>query len=354
MASIRKRNGKHHVQIRLRGFPQVTETFDRKSDAEKWAKATETDMQRRVYFPQHEAERHTIADLVERQLEHIKVKRAHDYERHKGILGMWKERLGAYTLATPNLSDLIGRERDRLHNQEGLAAGTINRYMASLSVAFSNAVKEWKWLPHSANPMPGVAKLKEPKGRCRYLSDEERVRLLEACRKSEFGALYLMVLLSLTTGLRRGEMLGLHWSDIDLERRDKHGNPAPLAVLKNTKNGDVRAVPIVPEVASLIREHGRVRRLDSDLVFCSGGSSEVNDFDQAWYRALKQAKVKDFRWHDLRHSAASYLAMSHASLAEIAAVLGHRTLAMVKRYSHLSDQHVGEVVERMARKYFSA
>jgi integrase len=123
-------------------------------------------------------------------------------------------------------------------------------------------------------------------------------------------------------------------------------------VLHDTKNGDRRSVPIIPEVVQLLREHGKVRRLDNDLIL-TPDSAEVWLFDKAWYAALKEAKIKDFRFHDLRHTAASYLAMSGASVPELAAVLGHKTLAMVKRYSHLSNQHVGEVVERMARKYFS-
>ena len=151
------------------------------------------------------------------------------------------------------------------------------------------------------------------------------------------------MLFAITTGVRRGELLGLRWQDIDLERR--------VAVLHNAKNGDRRSVPIVPEGAELLREHGKVRRLDNDQVFASDGDDPVW-FDKFWYAALKAAKIKDFRFHDLRHTAASYLAMSGATTAEIAAVLGHRTLQMVKRYAHLPDQHTGAVVERMTRKYF--
>jgi integrase len=342
----------YRVQIRRLGFPDVTKTFKRKTVADKWATATETDIDRRTYFPQHEAERHTVGDLVDRQLETIKVNRPHDHPRHEAILEHWKERLGAYTLATPSLSDLIGRERDRLQVEYGLAPATVNRYLASLSVAFSNAVQEWKWLPHSMNPMPSVTKKPEPKGRVRFLSDEERTRLLDACRQSEYKPLYLMVLFALTTGMRRGELLGLRWTDMDLERHDKHGNPAPIATLKNTKNGDTRSVPVIPEVVTLLTQHGKVRKLGNAQVFVSDGASEIWSFDKAWYAALKAAKVTDFRWHDLRHSAASYVAMSHGTLSEIAALLGHRQLSMVARYSHLTDQHVGEVVQRMTKKYF--
>lgn len=359
MASIQKRtwidqDGKqrttYRVQIRRKGFPPVTATFERKTDADDWAKATETDMKRRRYFPQHEAERRTLAELVERQLETVKIERPDDYDRQRVLLSWWKDKLGPYTLdaITP---ELITRHRDMLQREEGFSNGTVNRYLTMLSKTFNNAVREWHWL-HD-NPVARVSKKPEPRGVVRFLSDEERARLLEACKKSDYKPLYLMVLFALTTGMRRGELLGLRWQDIDLARRDKDGNSSPIAVLQDTKNGDRRSVPIVSEVVELLSEHGKVRKLGNDRIFVADGSSEVWLFDRAWYKALKDAKVKDFRWHDLRHSCASYLAMSGATTAEIAAVLGHRTLQMVKRYAHLSDQHTGTVVERMTRKYFA-
>lgn len=349
MASIQKRTWvdaeggqctSYRVQIRKRGFPPVTATFERKTDADKWSKATEADMDRRRYFPQHEAERHTLAALVDRQLEAVKLNRPGDYARQKVLLGWWKAKLGDYTLATIT-APILSQHRDELQTIEGVAPATVNRYLSALSKAFSNAVKEWHWL--ADNPLRNVSKKTEPKGRMRYLSDEERTRLLDACRASERKELYLLVLFALTTGMRRGELLGLRWQDVDLERR--------LAVIQHTKNGDRRSVPIVPEVAALLREHGKVRRLDNERIFPGDGKGPVW-FDAEWFVALKAAKVRDFRFHDLRHTAASYLAMSGATVPELAAVLGHRTLAMVRRYSHLSDQHTGAVIERMTQKYF--
>lgn len=333
----------YRVQIRRRGFPPVTKTFERRTDAARWKRETEADIMRGLRFPQHEAERHTLADLIERQLEHVKLHRPHDHERQRTILGWWKGKLGALTLAGIAVKPAVLAEaRDELLTREELSPATVNRYLASLSKAFTNAVQEWHWIRD--NPLRHISKPEEPRGRVRYLDDDERRRLLDACRKSDHPALYLMVLFAITTGMRRGELLGLRWPDVDLERR--------IAVLHNTKNGDRRSVPLLPEVAELLRELGKVRRLDSDLIFAHD-SADVWAFDKAWYAALKLAKLKDFRFHDLRHTAASYLAMSGATTAEIAAVLGHRTLQMVKRYAHLSDQHTGAVVERMAHKYFA-
>lgn len=337
-----KQRTRYRVQVRKRGFPPVTATFERKTDADNWARETEADMARRRYFPQHEAERHTLAELVDRQLEAVKLHAPHDYDRQRVMLDWWKAKLGDYSVAaiTP---ELLSRYRDRLQSDEGLSNGTVNRYLSALSKTFSNAVTEWHLL--NDNPLRRVSKRKEPPGRVRFLSDDERTQLLDACAKSQYKPLRLIVLFAMTTGMRRGELLGLRWQDVDLERR--------VAVLHKTKNSERRSVPIVPEVAELLREHGKVRRLDTELIFPGEGDGPVW-FDAAWYAALKEAKVKDFRFHDLRHTAASYLAMSGATVPELAAVLGHKTLAMVKRYAHLSDQHTGEVVERMTRKYFEA
>jgi integrase len=328
------------AQVRRRGFPPVSATFDRRTDAKEWGKATEAAIGEGRYFPQREAKKRTLADLVERQLETVRTKRPHDLDRQKGLLGWWKAQIGGYALGqvTPAL---IAKHRDELLKTRSPA--TVNRHLAGLSKAFSNAVKEWHWLQD--NPLRRVAKETEPQGRVRYLSDDERTRLLDACRRSALPELYPIVLLALTTGMRRGELLGLRRQDVDLDRR--------VAVIMHSKNGDRRAVPLVPEVVALLREHGKVRRLDSDLLF-PGNEGRAVDIEAAWYAALDAAKVKDFRFHDLRHTAASYLAMSGATTAELAAVLGHRTLAMVKRYAHLSDQHTGAVLERMAAKYFRA
>jgi len=340
---------RYRVQVRLRGHPPVSASFERRTDARKWAQQTESAIQEGRYFPTQEAKRRTLADLVDRQLEAIKSKRPHDYDRQRLLLGWWEKTLGDYTLdqCTPAL---IAENRDRLLRENigtketprHRSPATANRFLSALSKAFSDAVREWHWLHE--NPLRRVAKEQESPGRVRYLSDEEREALLAACKKSDLPELFLIVMLALTTGMRRGELLGIRWPDVDLERRQ--------IVLNKTKNHDRRSVPIVDEVAELLREHGRVRRLDNDMVFPSRGKKPVW-FDPAWYAALKTAGIKDFHFHDLRHTAASYLAMSGATTPEIAAVLGHRTLQMVKRYAHLSDQHTGAVIERMTRKYFN-
>ena len=145
------------------------------------------------------------------------------------------------------------------------------------------------------------------------------------------------------SGARLGEILGPRWPNIDLSRR--------VAVLEDTKNNERRALPLHGEALEVLRELSKVRRIDTDLVFASReGKATYPRY--AFQKAVQRVGIEDFRFHDLRHSAASYLAMSGATLAEIAEVLGHKTLSMVKRYSHLTEQHTSQVVARMNARIF--
>jgi integrase len=124
-----------------------------------------------------------------------------------------------------------------------------------------------------------------------------------------------------------------------------------VITLNKTKNRERRAVPVAGQARAAMLEWSKVRRIDTDAVFPGPSPDKRLAIDPAWYAALERAGIENFRFHDLRHSAASYLAMSGATAPEIAAVLGHKTLAMVKRYAHLSDPHTATVVNRMVEKF---
>jgi integrase len=150
--------------------------------------------------------------------------------------------------------------------------------------------------------------------------------------------------------MRRGEIMNLTWDRVDLHRRAITLRP------EDTKSQERRSAPIVGHAHEVLKELSKVRRIDTHLVFPApvDGRTEPKPIDitSAWERALKKAGIEDFRFHDLRHTAASYLAMNGATLAEIAEVLGHKTLQMVKRYAHLTESHTSKVVERMNRAVF--
>lgn len=352
MAAIEKRetqDGKtsYRVKVRLKGYPVQTATFERLTDAKKWASSTESAIREGRHFKTTEAKRHTLGEMIDRYIKNILPSKPKNQRNQKTQLLWWKDQLGAYTLAdvTPAL---IVECKDRLlqgntHRGEQRQPATVVRYLAALSHAFTIAVNEWGWLDDS--PMRKVSKPKEPRGRVRFLSDEERTALLKACKESSNPSLYPVVVLALSTGMRFGEIMGLTWDDVDVHQGK--------AILHETKNDERRAVPITGHALELLKGLAKVRRIDTRLLFPSPGyPRKPVELRYAWEKALDDAKLEDFHFHDLRHTAASYLAMNGATLAEIAEVLGHKTLAMVKRYSHLSEAHTTGVVARMNEKMF--
>jgi len=354
MALIEKRtsaDGKtsYRVRVRIKGHPEESETFKRKTDADKWAQNTESAIREGRHFKTTEAKRHTLAELIDRYCRDVMPtkKRAKSQAQQ---LGWWKAEIGSYTLADVSPS-LIAECRDKLGREITIrkkirSPASVVRYMSALSHAFTIAVKEWGWLEDT--PMRKVSKPKESRGRVRFLSDDEREVLLKVCKKSSNPYLYPVVVLALSTGMRQGEIMSLTWDVVDLNRG--------RAILHETKNDERRAVAITGHALEQIKELSRVRRIDSNLLFPSKDTKlpKPMDLRTPWRTAVKNAGLEDFKFHDLRHSAASYLAMNGASLAEIAEVLGHKTLQMVKRYSHLSEGHTARVVESMNSKIFGS
>jgi integrase len=335
------------AEVRLKGYPAQRATFKRKTDAKKWVQDTESSIREGRHFKTVESKKHTFADLADRYIKDVLPTKPKQELRQKMQMEWWKEKMGVYSLAdvTPAL---IVQYRDELSNGTTYRGtqrtpATVVRYMAALSHAFTIAVKEWQWLDDS--PMRKVKKPKEARGRVRFLDGDERQRLLTACQASRNKQLYLCVILALSSGMRQGELMGLKWQDVNL----KDG----YLILHETKNGERRRVPLSGLALSMLQEHDKVRRLDTQLLF--PGIVHANtplNLRSAFEGALKAAEINDFHWHDLRHCTASYLAMNGASLAEIAEILGHKTLQMVKRYAHLSDGHVSNVVASMNAKIF--
>lgn len=206
-------------------------------------------------------------------------------------------------------------------------------------------MRELEWV--ESNPVRRVERFPESRGRTRFLDTDERDRLLEACAHSSSRHLYGAVAVALGTGGRHGEVLGLRWRDVDL----RAGEAA--VTFRDTKNGETRTVALEGLAWDALRQAHSLRRLDTDLVFPSRKGDRPASIRNAFDRAVEVAGLEDFRFHDLRHTFASYLAMSGATLAEIADALGHKTLAMVKRYTHLSQQHARSVVQRMHRKFLA-
>ena len=263
-------------------------------------------------------------------------KRPNSQISQKQQLIFWRNHLGDMNVVDIKPITII-KTRTLINGSDS----TKNCYIAALSHCFTIAIKEFGLMEE--NPISKISNLKNPRGRVRYLNDKERKELLIACEESANPFLYLVVLLALSTGARKMEIMSLTWSDIDLDKK--------LIYLQETKNGEIRTLPIINKVYGILLEH--FKQSKTALFFPSDKNSEKPiDVRHPFNEALKRANIKDFHFHDLRHSCASYLAMNGASLNEIAEVLGHKTLSMVKRYAHLSTGHITKVVNDMADKIF--
>lgn len=352
MAYIQERKdkeGKTHyrVQIRLRGHPTTSATFDRKTDAKLWAQQTESAMRDGRHFKTAEAKKHTLGELIDRYIRDVIPTKPKNAAATTAQLLWWKSQIG-HCLLSDLTPALIAEQRDIL--LKGItfkgtirSPSTVVRYIAALSHSLTVATKEWGWLEES--PICKVTKPSEPRGRVRFLNDHERSALLQACKECKNPYLYIAFVLSISTGMRQGELMNLRWENICLFKG--------RMTLEETKNGDRRVVPLRGHALELLQNFAKGKGQDIGLLFPSKEDPQKPmDLRFPWEQALKKANILNYKWHDNRHSCASYLLMNGASLAEIAEILGHKTLSMVKRYAHLSDEHTSSVIEKMNRRIF--
>lgn len=341
------RNGKitgWRAVVRIKGYPTVCKEFERKQEADDWKlQITRQIKAGRFQFDQHKVQR-TYSELVDHfvksgALEHHRS--AQDTIRH---LEYWKVRLGAYALVhlTP---ERLGKERQHLidtptYRNTKRSSATVNRYIASLSASLTYACRQLRWI--NDNPCFNLIKLKEAPGRDRILTEEEVQRLLTACRESSCKLLYCIVLMAFTTGMRQGEILGLTWNQVDLDNKIAH--------LKETRNGSPRSVSLMDAVVEELRTIFQNRNAAKAFIFASKTAFGALDISKPWNEALKQANIENFVFHGIRHHFATLAAKSGASNLQLKAALGHKTLQMLERYTHLDVQITRHINEQVSQK----
>jgi integrase len=369
MASIQRivspltKDVSYRAQVRVGSRPSESATFPNKKEALAWAASVETAIREGKHFP-HAAARRTSFDALAKDYVDTVLSKFDETQRATRTkqLMWWAERFRGITVAEVT-ADRITKARDecaaetftkvrsgkpRTDKKTGevippkqfkRTPATINRYMAALSHAMTFAMKERRLIDR--NPVGDIPREKEPRGRTRFLSDAERTALLNACEKSEWAPLSALVLLAITTGARRGELISTKWANVDMR--------AGRALVQDSKNGEQRTLPLAGKALEALRALKLNDSARSVYVFPnpSGHPGAFEYFDSHWYAALTEAGISGFHFHDLRHTTASMLAAQGCSLLEIADVLGHKTLAMVKRYSHLVVDHKAKVIERM-------
>ena len=331
----------YRVRIRVMGSPNISESFPTRRAAKEWADKMEAEVRLGRYFGRTESKERTFAELADRYLSQENPSNSKSFHKCKIQILWWKDRLKDYYLCRIT-SSIISEFKDELLKEKTpkgtlRSQSTANRYLAALSGAFSMAVKELGWLKE--NPVSNISRFKEGKARERFLIKEEIDKLLEVCKESKSPHLYPVTLFALSSGARRGEILGLKWKDVDFSRK--------TATFRDTKNGEHRSIPLSDALAECLWKEQRLRNLLNEYVFPSADGKRPGDIREAWENALKKAGLSGVCFHTLRHTVASHLTMGGASAIEVGAILGHKTLAMVKRYSHLSVSATAKVLGRM-------
>ncbi len=306
------------------------------------------------HFRNVEARRRTLGEAIDRYIaEELPKKR--DGSMGRVNLPYWRKAIGHLKLADITPAILV-EHRGKLARGKFLRAkpeskrstvkkgeeprrfqrsnATVNRYLTSLSHVFTVARKEWHWV--SNNPLDGVSKLPESRGRVRALADDERKRLLIETAKDS--TLHAFVVLALSTAARAGELLKLTWADVNL----KDGR----VLFRVTKNSQPRTIWLHGEAMRLLIDLGKVRRINDDHVFGSPSGTGAYGYHKLFKAACEAAKVVDFKFHDLRHTAATYLARTGASEQQLRAIGGWKS-GVVSRYVHLAAEDAKDILLRM-------
>jgi len=219
-------------------------------------------------------------------------------------------------------------EKFKSQRAKEVSPATVNRALAVLKSMLNRAVT---WGKVDSNPCKAVKKLQENNQRLRFLEREEIGRLLDCCSEH----IKPIVVVALNTGMRKGEILGLKWRDIDIKRGIIH--------LSSTKSGEKREVPMNEVAQKTII--GVLKHPESQYVFCNGEGKPYGDVKKSFFTAVRKAGIIDFHFHDLRHTFASQLVMSGIDLNTVRELLGHKTMEMTLRYSHLSPDHKKRAVD---------
>jgi len=314
MASYRQRNGKWQARVLRDGYPDQTKTFATKVDAEKWARSIEAAIDRGVFVNVNEAQRTTFSEVIERYLTEVTPSMKGASEDTIRLKAMMRKPIARWSMANLSAARVAVYRDERLKE---VSAGTVIRELAYLSAIINHARKEWGI--NIPNPVQMVRKPQSPQARSRVLTDVEVFNLLHSLEPTGRRSHWTkpVVQLALATAMRRGELLSLRWEHVDLQ--------AQTAFLPNTKNGDSRTVPLssvaIQVLASLPRH-------------ISGVVIPVKFFtlDAAFKRARKRAGLDDVRFHDLRRTAITRMAEKLPNVIELAAVSGHKSLMVLKRY----------------------
>lgn len=342
------------VQIRKKGYPSQSKTFDRKTDATKWGRMVERQMDEGTWRNLTGAHSVLLSEALDRYLAEISIKkRPRSAERDRLSASSLHLHLGKLTLArvTP---DKVAAYRDK--RLQEVSPHSVRLELALLSNLFNIARREWA-LGAIENPVAMIEKPKLPEGRSPMLSEEQIRRLVDECRKSRARLLHPFVLLALHTGCRSLELRSLCWSQVDLE-----GQRISLTG-EFAKGHRSRTIPLTPATSAILSQLSEERKTNynkspqkdqSDLVFpARANANKPRDMHMAFDRAVRSAGLDNLpgigklRIHDLRHLCATYLLMTGSDVETVRKILGHRDVTTTQRYLHVIQEHQKKAIFRI-------
>ena len=315
MATIEQRaNGTWRTKIRKKGYPSLSASFDTKAEAQRWASEIEGDMSRKRFVDTREAEATTIAEALKRYASEVSAQKKGARQELTRIKTWSDGKYGAKSLAELRSSDLAEYRDARL--AEGMSTNTVRLSLALISHLYTVAIKDWG-IEGLSNP---VAKLRMPKGsreRDRRPTSSELTDVLKAAAAIH-NEMPVVIEIAIETAMRRSELLTLRREHI----KGKH------ALLEDTKNGSRRLVPLSLRARALLES--LPARIDGSVF-----SLAPHSVSQYFLRACRAAKVEGLHFHDMRHEGTSRLFEKGLSIMEVASITGHKTMSMLKRYTHL-------------------
>lgn len=318
------------ARVRRKGYPLKTKVFRTKAAAQEWAASLETEMARGVWQDRSEAEKTTLKDLVERYTGEVtKDKRgaAQEISHTRAIL---EHPISSRLVASIYSQDIAKYRDDR---RKVVSGSTVNRELNILSHVFTVAIQEWGFVIQS-NPVMNCRRPKVDDRRDRRLVGDEETRLTEWAEKAEQedGSMPIahIIRFALETGMRRGEIAGMQWAHADLKSR--------VLLVPETKTGDPRRVPLSSRALAVLS--ALPRHLDGNV----WGQVHAASISRAFARACRRAAIDDLRFHDLRHEATSRLFEKGLNPMQVSAVTGHKTLQMLKRYTHLKAEDLAKML----------
>lgn len=324
MATIRKRHVGWQARVQRKGFSERCKTFNNRNDAVAWARMIESEMDRGIYLNRTSAESTTLSELLTRYLNEITPNKKSAAVEVYRIKAWLKTDLAKRFISTLKTSDFASWRDCRIQN--GAAANTIRLELAVLSNLFNIAKTEWGFESLN-NPTEYMRTPKLPSGRTRRVTDKEIVTII---KNTESYELPNILKIAIETGMRRGEIANLEWHHIDFIKR--------TALLPDTKNGEARTIPLTTSCIATLKS---IPRNINGRVF----SMSANAISRAFIRVCSRCELDDLHFHDIRHEAVTRFFEMGLNVMEVSAISGHKTLQMLKRYTHLKAEDLAKKLD---------